>query len=103
MKKTAFIFPGQGSQAIGMGKSLYEAYPIAVEVFKEAGDILGIDMASLCFNGPEAELNRTENTQPAILTARVGALRVLNGEYKIIPSFVAGHSLGEYTALVCGG
>ena len=103
LKKIAFIFPGQGSQAIGMGKSLCEVYPVAMDVFKEAGDVLGIDMASLCFNGPEAELNRTENTQPAILTSSVAALRVLNGEYKIIPSFVAGHSLGEYTALVCAG
>lgn len=103
LKKTAFIFPGQGSQAIGMGKSLCEAYPVAAEVFKEASDCLGMDMASLCFNGPEAELNRTENTQPAILTASVAALRVLDSEYKVTPSFVAGHSLGEYTALVCAG
>ncbi|MEK7313021.1 MAG: ACP S-malonyltransferase [Deltaproteobacteria bacterium] len=102
-KKIAFIFPGQGSQAIGMGKSLCEAYPLAAGVFKEASEVLGIDMASLCFNGPEAELNRTENTQPAILTASIAALRVLDNEYKITPSFVAGHSLGEYTALVCAG
>ncbi|MFZ3072405.1 MAG: ACP S-malonyltransferase [Thermodesulfobacteriota bacterium] len=103
MKKIAFIFPGQGSQAIGMGKSLCEAYSVARDVFKEASEVLGFDMASLCFNGLEAELNKTENTQPAILTASVAALRVLDNEYKLTPSFVAGHSLGEYTALVCAG
>ena len=86
-----------------MGKSLCDAYPVAAGVFKEASEVLGINMTSLCFNGPEAELNRTENTQPAILTASVAALRVLDSEYKISPSFVAGHSLGEYTALVCAG
>lgn len=103
MKKIAFIFPGQGSQAIGMGKSLCDAYPVAAKVFEEASEVSGVDMKSLCFNGPEAELNRTENTQPAILTASVAALRVLDSEYNVTPSFVAGHSLGEYTALVCAG
>lgn len=103
MKNIAYIFPGQGSQKVGMGKALYDEYEVARDTFKEANEALGFDIAKLCFEGPEEELNRTENTQPAILATSIAALRVLDKEKKIEPSFVAGHSLGEYTALVCAG
>lgn len=99
----AFVFPGQGSQFVGMGKALYEQYPEARVVFEEAGDELGQDLRELCFHGPEAELNRTENTQPAVLTVSVAALRVLQRQGGLKPAWVAGHSLGEYSALVCAG
>jgi len=101
--KLAFIFPGQGSQSVGMGKALYDACPSAREVFDEAESALGMDLKRLCFDGPEVELNLTENTQPALLAASVAALRVLEKEVPLFPDFVAGHSLGEYTALVCAG
>jgi [acyl-carrier-protein] S-malonyltransferase len=103
MRRFAFIFPGQGSQSVGMGRALYERFHSAREVFKEAADVLGFDVAKLCFEGPRAELDKTENTQPAILTACVAALRALNGEFPYRPGYVAGHSLGEYTALVAAG
>jgi [acyl-carrier-protein] S-malonyltransferase len=99
----AFVFPGQGSQYPGMGKDLAENFAIARQVFEEAGDALGIDMASLCFNGPEEELRLTTNTQPAILTVSIAALRVLQQETGMTPAYVAGHSLGEYSALVAAG
>ena len=86
-----------------MGRSLHEAYPEARSVFEEAGDVLGYDLAKLCSEGPAEELNRTEMTQPALLTTSVAALRVLEKELALTPSFVAGHSLGEYTALVSNG
>jgi len=98
----AFLFPGQGSQAIGMGKDLAERYPVGKQVFEEADDALGIKLSQLCFEGPEDQLRLTENTQPAILTVSVAALRVLN-EKGVKPSFVAGHSLGEYSAHVAAG
>lgn len=97
--KPAFTFPGQGSQYVGMGKDLFEAYQSARLVFEEASDVLKYDIGKLCFEGPESELLITSNTQPAILTASVACLRVLQ-EQGIEPSAVAGHSLGEYTALV---
>ncbi|MFN3740700.1 MAG: ACP S-malonyltransferase [Thermodesulfovibrionales bacterium] len=98
----AFVFPGQGSQYVGMGKDLYENFPETREVFKEASDILGYDMVKLCFEGPKELLDRTSKTQPAILTVSIAALKLmeLNGK---IPSMVAGHSLGEYTACVAAG
>ena len=96
----AFIFPGQGSQCIGMAKDFYDRYVDAKTVFEEASNTLGFDMARLCFEGPAAELNLTQNTQPALLTASVAILNVLNKETSIKPRFLAGHSLGEYTALV---
>lgn len=99
MGKIAFVFPGQGAQYVGMGKSLYEAYPEAQEVFDQATEALGYDMAKLCFDGPEEALRITENTQPTILTASVAALRAL-ASHGITPDVVAGLSLGEYSALV---
>ena len=98
----AFLFPGQGSQAVGMGKDLAERHPIAKQTFSEADEALGIHLAQLCFEGPEEQLRLTENTQPAILTVSVAAWRVLN-EKGIKPAFVAGHSLGEYSAHVAAG
>jgi [acyl-carrier-protein] S-malonyltransferase len=97
--KIAFVFPGQGSQYVGMGKDIYEHYPIAKEVFQQASDALGYDVANLCFNGPVEELNRTFRTQPCILTVS-SALNSVLKEKGIQPSVVAGHSLGEYSALV---
>ncbi len=98
----AFLFPGQGSQAVGMGKELAEKYPIARQTFDEANDALGYKLSQLCFEGPEEKLRMTEITQPAILTASVAAWRVLN-EKGLTPRFVAGHSLGEYSAHVAAG
>ena len=97
--KTAFVFPGQGSQYVGMGKDIYEHYPVAKEVFQKVSDALGYDVADLCFNGPVEELNRTFRTQPCILTVS-SALNCVLKEKGIQPSVVAGHSLGEYSALV---
>lgn len=99
----AFLFPGQGSQHAGMGKELAENFTRARLVFEEANDAIGFDLASLCFNGPEHDLKLTANTQPAILTTSVAALRVLEAETGLLPAFTAGHSLGEYSALVCSG
>src|SRR5271170_4885903 len=98
----AFLFPGQGSQAIGMSKDLAEQYPIARQTFEEADDALGHRLSQLCFEGPEDQLRLTEVTQPAILTASVAAWRVVN-ENGLKPRFVAGHSLGEYSAHVAAG
>lgn len=100
--KTAFVFPGQGAQKVGMGQSLAEAYPEASGVFEQADAALGIRLSSLCFEGPEEELRLTENTQPAILATSVAALRCLERRGGRC-DFVAGHSLGEYTALVAAG
>jgi [acyl-carrier-protein] S-malonyltransferase len=99
----AFLFPGQGSQHAGMGKDLADNFAVARQVFEEANDALGFDLASLCFNGPEEDLKLTANTQPAILTTSIAALRVLETETGIVPTYAAGHSLGEYSALVCAG
>jgi [acyl-carrier-protein] S-malonyltransferase len=98
----AFLFPGQGSQAVGMGKELAEIYPVARQTFDEADEALGYKLSEFCFNGPEEKLKLTEITQPAILTASVAAWRVLQ-EKGLKPDFVAGHSLGEYSAHVAAG
>jgi [acyl-carrier-protein] S-malonyltransferase len=102
MAKTAFLFPGQGSQFAGMGKSLAEAYPAAARVFEEADSALGFAISKLCFEGPDDALKLTENTQPALLTVSVAAHAVLRAN-EITADYVAGHSLGEYSALVAAG
>ncbi len=102
MPKTAFLFPGQGSQFAGMGRSLYEAFPAARAIFEEADGTLGSALSTLCFEGPEEALKLTENTQPALLAVSVAALAVLR-EHGFAPHFVAGHSLGEYSALAAAG
>jgi [acyl-carrier-protein] S-malonyltransferase len=98
----AFLFPGQGSQAVGMGKDLAEKYPMARQTFEEADEALGYKLSQLCFEGREEQLHLTEVTQPAILTASIAALRVLEGRMPR-PAYVAGHSLGEYSAHVAAG
>lgn len=99
----AYLFPGQGSQAVGMGRDLAENFPAARAVFAEADDALGFALSRLCFAGPAEELQLTEHTQPAILTVSVAALRVMEAEGLPRADFVAGHSLGEYSALVAAG
>jgi [acyl-carrier-protein] S-malonyltransferase len=99
----AFLFPGQGSQYSGMGKDLAENFPVAKQVYEEANDALGFDLAEMCFSGSEDELKLTANTQPAILTTSIAALRVLEQESDLQAAYAAGHSLGEYSALVAVG
>ena len=99
----AFIFPGQGSQRAGMGKELADSHDVARRVFEQADAALGYSISKLCFEGPEEELKLTANAQPAILTCSVAALRVLEQQTSLIPDVVAGHSLGEFSALVCAG
>jgi [acyl-carrier-protein] S-malonyltransferase len=103
MKSVAFIFPGQGSQYVGMGKELFENFSVAKKIFEEADDTLHFSISALCFKGPEEALKLTENTQPALLTASIAALKVLQEEKGTVPQFTAGHSLGEYSALVASG
>jgi [acyl-carrier-protein] S-malonyltransferase len=100
--KTAFVFPGQGSQFAGMGKGLAAQFAVARSVFEEADDALGFLLSAMCFEGPEDALKLTENTQPALLTVSTAAFRVL-AERGLAPDYVAGHSLGEYSALVAAG
>jgi [acyl-carrier-protein] S-malonyltransferase len=102
MNKTAFLFPGQGSQFPGMGKSLADTYPEAARVFQEADDALGFPISKLCFEGPDEQLKLTEFTQPALVTVSIAALSVLSSK-GLAPDYVAGHSLGEYSALVAAG
>ncbi len=103
MSKTAFIFPGQGSQYSGMGKGLVDTFAVARHLFEEADDALGFKVSSLCFTGSDADLKLTANTQPAILTARIAVLKVVQQETGLKAEYVAGHSLGEFSALVCSG
>jgi [acyl-carrier-protein] S-malonyltransferase len=102
LSKIAFLFPGQGSQFAGMGKSLADAFPEAARIFQEADDALGFPLSRLCFEGPEDQLKLTENTQPALLAVSTAASAVLAAK-GIVPDYVAGHSLGEYSALVAAG
>jgi [acyl-carrier-protein] S-malonyltransferase len=102
MAQIAFLFPGQGSQATGMGKLLAEQFPIARETFERADEALDLSLSRLCFEGPEEELKKPEDTQPAVLAVSVAAWRVL-GHAGYRPDIVAGHSLGEYSALVAAG
>jgi len=99
---SAYLFPGQGSQHVGMGRTLAQAFPAAREVYAQADDILGIDLTTICFDGPAEVLNDTFNAQAALLTTGIAALRALQEHWgsKLLPTYVAGHSLGEFTALV---
>ena len=103
----AFVFPGQGSQTVGMGKSLAEAFPAARHVFEEVDDALRESLSTLIFAGPESELTLTANAQPALMAVSLAVIRVLEREFRIdlpvIASHVAGHSLGEYSALAAAG
>ena len=103
MKKVAFIFPGQGSQAVGMGKDLYENFEASKHVFDKANEVLGKDIKHICFEGDEEVLKQTVNTQPAILTTSIACLEALKTLVDVTPAYVAGHSLGEYAAYYTAG
>ena len=103
MKKTALLFPGQGSQSVGMGKDLYNNYESAKKVFDRANFVLGKNIAEICFEGPEEDLKQTINTQPAIVTTSIAALEALKSQLDITPAYTAGHSLGEYCAMYASG
>ncbi|HOJ71334.1 MAG TPA: ACP S-malonyltransferase [Syntrophorhabdaceae bacterium] len=103
MKKIGVVFPGQGSQKIGMGKRLYDGFDSVKSIFKRADEILGFSITELCFNGPEEELRQTYNTQPALLLVSYAIWEVLRNKVELRPAFMAGHSLGEYTALLASG
>ena len=100
---TVYLFPGQGSQKVGMGVSLVERFDIARQTFEQASEVLGFDLLALCTNGPEDQLRATQNAQPALLTHAIAALRVMQQHGDAKPDYLAGHSLGEYSALVAAG
>lgn len=103
MSGTAFLFPGQGSQYPGMGKELADNFAVVRHTFEEADDALGMAISRICFEGPESELQLTENTQPALLATSIAFCRLLSSETDLAPDYLAGHSLGEYSALVAAG
>lgn len=103
MNKIGFVFPGQGSQYVGMGKKIFDQYDVARKTFEEASDILCMDIKKMCFNSKIEELTETSNAQPAILTVSVASFRVISQEYGLEPTLLAGHSLGEFSALACAG
>ena len=102
-KKIAFLFPGQGSQSVGMGKDLYDNYESAKNVFDTADKVLGKSITKMCFEGPDDDLKQTVNTQPSIVTMSIAALEALKSELDLTPSYTAGHSLGEYCAMYAAG
>ena len=103
VKKIAFLFPGQGSQSVGMGKDIYETYETAKSVYDIADKTLGKSIAKLCFEGPEEDLKQTINTQPCIVTTSIALMEALRSELNIVPEYTAGHSLGEYCAMFTAG
>ena len=103
VKKIAFLFPGQGSQAVGMGKDIYENYEAAKNIYDTADEVLGKSITKLCFEGPEDDLKQTVNTQPCIVTTSIALMESLRSELNIVPDYAAGHSLGEYCAMFTAG
>lgn len=103
MNQSAYVFPGQGSQAVGMLSELFEESQVVKDTFSQASEVLGYDLGALVINGPEADLNETHRTQPALLAASVAVFRALQEKGVEAPAYLAGHSLGEYSALVCAG